>query len=213
MSMTASTPCSLPFFPDHRNSSATAGDDQHTLPDQITNDLQFNNVNRLGRRNHTAITAGRILHDLPSEEAFAFLGVGARIERTDRLGGVLHRGIVGRDQALGKNSRNRHVQIGQLQLGFERLLEKISDLTLGRGAANVQRVAGDLARSAFRAQQLCPNLRAIAMRKHDPVAGADQADDLGCGALGVGALLGDGSRFARANQGVSANGKEHGLHK
>ena len=93
------------------------------------------------------------------------------------------------------------------------MLEKISDLTLGRGAANVQRVAGDLARSPFRPQKRRPNLRAIAMRKHDPVAGADQADDLGRGALGVGALLGDGSCFSRADQGVSANGKEHGLHK
>ena len=193
-------------LPDHRNASASAGDDQYTLPDQITNDLQFNNVNRLGRRNHTAITAGRILDDLPSEEALALLSVGVRIERTDRFGRVRHRGIVGRHQALGNHGRNRHVQIRQLQFGLERLLEKISDLTLGRGAANVQRVARDLARSAFRAQKRRPNLRAIAMREHDPIAGADQADDLGRGALGVCPLLGDGSRFSRANQGVSADG-------
>jgi transposase len=121
--------------------------------------------------------------------------------------------IVGRHQALGKNSGNRHVQIGQLQLGLQRLLEKISDLTLRRGATNVQRVPRDLARPAFRAQKGCPNLGAIAMRKHDPVTGADQADDLGRGPLSICALFGDRSLFARANQGVSANGKEHGLHK
>src|SRR5208337_751469 len=97
-------------------------------------------------------------------------------------------------------------QIGQLQLGFERLLEKVSDLTLGGGATDVQRVPGDLAGSPFRPQQRGANLRAIAMREHDPVAGADQADDLGGGAPGVCALLSDGSLFARANQGVSANG-------
>ena len=199
--------------PDHRNPSASARDDQHALLDQIANDLEFNNVNRIRRRNHAAITAGRVLDDLPSEKAFAFLGIGARIERTDRLAGVLHRGIVWRHQALGKNRRNRHVQIGQLQFGLQRLLEKISDLTLGRGATNVQRMPRDLARSAFRAQKRCPNLRTVAMREHDPVAGADQADDLGRGPLGICPLFGDRSLFARANQGVSANGKEHGLHK
>ena len=91
--------------------------------------------------------------------------------------------------------------------------EEISDLTLGRGAANIERVARDLARSAFGTQKLGANLRAIAMGEHDAIAGANQADDLGRGALGVGALLGDGARFARANQGVSADGKKHGLHR
>jgi len=93
------------------------------------------------------------------------------------------------------------------------LLEKISDLTLGGGAANVERVSRDLARSAFRPQKRRANLRAIAMRKHDPVTGADQAGDLGRGPLGVCPLLGNRSLLSRANQGVSANGKEHGLHK
>jgi hypothetical protein len=51
------------------------------------------------------------------------------------------------------------------------------------------------------------------MREHDVEAGADQANDLHCRPPGVGSLLGDGSFFSRANQGVSANGKEHGLHK
>ncbi len=213
MSMTASTPCNLPLLPDHGNPSASAGDDQHTLLDQISNDLQFNNVNRLRRRNHAAITAGRVLHDLPSEKALAFLGIGARIERTDGLAGVLHRRIVRRHQALGENRRNRHVQTGLLQFGLQRLLEKISDLTLGRGAANVERVPRDLARSPFRAQKRRPNLRTVAMREHDAVAGTDQADDLHRGPLGVCPLLGDRSLFSRANQGVSANGKEHGLHK
>jgi hypothetical protein len=45
------------------------------------------------------------------------------------------------------------------------------------------------------------------MREHDPVTGANEADDLGRCALGVCPLLGDGSRFARANQGVSADGE------
>jgi len=44
------------------------------------------------------------------------------------------------------------------------------------------------------------------MREHDPVTGTDQADDLGRGPLSVCPLLGDGSRFSRANQGVSADG-------
>jgi hypothetical protein len=183
------------------------------VPDQISNDLQLKNAHRIRRRNHAAITAGGILHDLPSEKAFAFLGVGAGIERTDRLAGVLHRGIVWQDQALGENRRHRHVQIRPLQLSFQRLLEKISDLTLGRGATHIQRQSGHLARTPFRAQKRCPNLRAIAMREHDAVAGTDEADDLGRGALGVCPLLGDGTRFSRANQGVSADGKEHGLHK
>ncbi len=211
--MTASTPSNLPFVPDHGNPSASARDDQHALLDQISNDFQFNNVNRIGRWHHAAITAGCILHDLPSKKALAFLGIGARIERADGFAGVLHRGIVGRDQALGENRRNRHVQTGLLQFGLQGLLEKISDLTLSRGATNVQRMTGDLACPPLRAQQRCSNLRTVAMREHEPVAGTDQADDLGRCPLGVCALLGDGSLFSRANQGVSANGKEHGLHK
>ena len=108
---------------------------------------------------------------------------------------------------------NRHAQIGQLQLGFERLLEKISDLTLGRRATNVQRMTRDLARSPLRAQQRRPNLRTIAMRKHDAVPGTDQANDLGRCPLRVCPLLGDGPRFSCTDEGVSADGKEHGLHK
>ena len=51
------------------------------------------------------------------------------------------------------------------------------------------------------------------MREHDSVAGTDQADNLDRCPLGVCPLLGNRSLFSRANQGVSANGKEHGLHK
>ena len=105
------------------------------------------------------------------------------------------------------------VQTGLLQFGLQRLLENVSDLALGRGATNVQRVTRNLARSPFRAQKRCPHLRTIAMREHDAVTGTDQADDLRRCPLGVCPLLGDGSLFSRANQGVSANGKEHGLHK
>ena len=105
------------------------------------------------------------------------------------------------------------MQTRVLQFGLQRLLEKISDLPLGRGAANVQRVPGNLACSAFRAQKLRPDLRTIAMREHEPVAGTDQADNLRRGSLGVCTLLGNGSLFARADQGVSTNGKEHRLHK
>ena len=100
-----------------------------------------------------------------------------------------------------------------LQLGLQRLLEKISDFTLGRGATNVQRKPGNLARSAFRPQKFGSNLRTIAVREHDSVTGADQADDLRCGPLSIGPLFGNRSLFSRANQGVPANGKKHGLHK
>jgi hypothetical protein len=105
------------------------------------------------------------------------------------------------------------VQASQLQLGLQRLLQNVSDLALSRSAANIQRMSRDLARSPFRAQKRSANLRAIAMGEHDSVTGTDQADDLGCGPLGIGALFGDRPGFARANQGVSANGKKHGLHK
>ena len=51
------------------------------------------------------------------------------------------------------------------------------------------------------------------MGEHDAIAAADQADDLQRRPPGIIALFGNGSFFARANQGVPANGKEHGLHK
>src|ERR1022692_671567 len=100
-----------------------------------------------------------------------------------------------------------------MQFGFQRLLEKISDLALSGGATNIQGEAGPLSCSALRPQKRRPNLRAIAMGQHNPITGADQADDLARGALGVCPLLGDRSLFSRANQGVPADGKEDGLHK
>src|SRR5271165_4399551 len=99
------------------------------------------------------------------------------------------------------------MQISLLQLGLKGLLEKISDLALGRGAANIQGESWDLAGAAFGAQKGCSDLRAIAMREDDFVTGTDQAYDLGGGALSIGALFGNGSRFSRANQGVSADGQ------
>jgi hypothetical protein len=51
------------------------------------------------------------------------------------------------------------------------------------------------------------------MGKHDAIPGADQRDNLRRGPLSIRSLFGDCSLFSRANQGVSANGKEHALHK
>jgi hypothetical protein len=126
---------------------------------------------------------------------------------------MLHRRIVSRHEGLGENSGNRGVETGLLQFGLQRLLQKISDLTLGRCSAHVERMTGNLARSSFRTQKRRPHLRTIAMREHDSETATDQSDDLHRCPSGIGPLLGNGSLFARANEGVSANGKEHGLHK
>src|ERR1700687_3714459 len=71
---------------------------------------------------------------------------------------------------------------------------------------------GHLARSPFRAQKLSPDLRTIPVRDDDSVAGPKQSDNLDRCPLGVCPLFGDRSLFARPNQGISANRKEHGLH-
>jgi hypothetical protein len=72
---------------------------------------------------------------------------------------------------------------------------------------------GNLARAPFRAQKLCPDLRTISVREYDSVAGPYESNNLERCPLGVCPLFGNRSFFTRPNQGVSANGKEHGLHK
>ena len=73
-------------------------------------------------------------------------------------------------------------------------------------------MAGNLGWRPLGAEKGGADLRAVAVGDDEAVAVADEADDLARGAAGVGQLLGDGALFARANQGVAADGEEHGLH-
>lgn len=74
-------------------------------------------------------------------------------------------------------------------------------------------MTGNLSRRALRTQKSCANLGTIAMGENQPVTGANQADDLGCGLLDICPLFDDGSSLALANEGISADRKKHGLHR
>ena len=126
---------------------------------------------------------------------------------------MMHGGIVRRHQALRKHSGNRGVQPSLMQLGLQRLLQKISDLALRRSPTNVQRMPWNLAGPSFGAQKSCSYLRPVAMREHDVVARADQSDNLYRRASRVRPLLRDRALFSRANQRIPAHRKKHGLHK
>jgi hypothetical protein len=98
-----------------------------------------------------------------------------------------------------------------MELVAKRLRQKIADLALGVGVANVEGMARHLVGSALGTQERGPDLRTVAVGYHKAIPVADQADyGFGC-PFGIGQLLGDGSLFARANQGVAAHRDEHRL--
>src|SRR6476646_7941060 len=136
-----------------------------------------------------------------------------RVERADRLRRSLHCRIVLRDNHLRKYRRHGHAQAGPPELGVDRLLQQVANLTLGGGVTDIKGMPRNLARSSFRAQEGRADLGTVAVSEDDAVAVTDQLGDLRRCALCVRHLLGDGPFFACANQGVPPNRQQYGLHR
>src|SRR5690349_17979575 len=78
----------------YRDTAAATRDYERAVFDQIANHFKFYDFNGLRRWNNTAVTAGGIFNNFPSERAFALLGLSARIEGSNGFGGMRHRRVI-----------------------------------------------------------------------------------------------------------------------
>src|SRR6185437_5037801 len=191
------------------NAAATHGDNQHAVIDQIPDNLQFDDINGLGGRNHTAVATGGILHDVPTKGLLALLGVGSRVEGANGLGRVPHGGIIARYHGLSNQAHEGNLQAGSIQFIVQRLAKQVADFPLGGRATDVKRKAGNLVGSALGAQQVGANLGAVTVSDDQAIAVTNQPNDGGSGAPCVRQLFGNGSLLPSADEGVAADGDEH----
>ena len=171
---------------DYWDAATSARNHQHSVVHQIANHFQLYDLDGLGGRHNAAIAASGILDDLPSQLTPALLGIGTRIKRADRFGRVLHGRIVLGDDDLRDQAHHRHLQAGGCEFVGQCLGQHVADLALRGSTADIQRVAGDLAGSAFRSEQRCTHLRPVAVSHDQAIVAADEADDGGGGATGIG---------------------------
>ena len=80
------------------------------MTDQRADDAEFNDLNRFGRWNHAAITAGGVFYDLPAQLALTLLGLLPRVEGSDRFGRMPHSGIVCAHHGLSHQADDGHLQ-------------------------------------------------------------------------------------------------------
>ena len=162
----------------HRNPSATASrNHQHALAHQRANHFQFDNLDRLRRRHHAAISASSVFHDLPSQQALPLLGLRPRIKRPNRLRRMLHGRIVGRNQALRHQADHRHMQSAAAIHSCSDCASRYP-ISPWLAAPHTSRVwPGTQIRRPLRTQQLRPHLRPVPVRNHQVIAIANQPDD------------------------------------
>ena len=128
------------------------------------------------------------------------------VDRADRLGGVVERGVVAVDLDHGQERGER--LLGRQQVA-ELLLDDVADHRLGLGAEHVERVRRDVVvRRRLQRQQ--PDLGPVAVRDDDLVAGDDGGDALG-GDPDVRPLVLGGHRLTALQQRVAAQG-DHDPH-
>ena len=119
--------------------------------------------------------------------------VGPRVERPDGLGGMLHGGIVGRNDGLRHQADHGNVHRCRGQLILQGLRQQVPDLALTGGAAHIQSLAVHHVGGALGTQQLRSHLRPIAVGDHQAISHPHQADDGLCRPAGVGQLLRNGA--------------------
>ena len=193
-------------FARHRDAAPATSNDQHSALNQTADDFKFNNLDGLRRRDHAAIAAGGVFHDLPTQLTPAFRSLLARVERTDGLGRMLHRRVVERNDGAGDYADDRDLDASRTKFAFHSLPEDVADLALCRRPAYIERLCWNLTGSCFRTQESRAHLRTVTVGKHDAKPAADEADDLAGCAAGIRQLFGDRAFFAGSDQGVSADG-------
>ena len=189
-----------------RDSPAARADDQEARREQQVDAGHLEDALRRRRRNDPPPgLAVRLDH--PAVLGRQPLGLRAGVDGADELRRVAERGIVGRD--LGQREHGDDVLLERHDVA-EFLLDQVADDALGRGAEDVEGVAG-LGVEAGRLQREQPHLRAVAVGDHDVVASAGHRPD-GLGRQpDVLTLAGDGHRLPAPGQGVAAQG-DHDSH-
>ncbi len=117
------------------------------------------------------------------------------VEGTDRLGRPREGGIVGVDADVCEDAGHRRI---------EGRLDERPDLRLGLGHGEPERKFRSLLRGPLLAQELVSDLRAVPVRDHDALAGAQHGRERACCLTQVRELLGGCSALARADERVTA---------
>ena len=211
MSITASTPCSEP------SRRRTTGipppplhTDEHAGRQGVGDRGSLHDLDRLRRRHHAPpAAAGVFAHDEPLLDG-ELPGTRLGVEGPDRLGRRGEGGIALVDHALGQKRGDRRPQAQLDHVVVEALLQHVADLPLGLGAADVHGHGRDeLGREVVLDQDVA-DLGTVAVGEHDAPAVGHEARDAPAALVDVDELLLEGADLAGLQDGVAAQGDDHG---
>ena len=133
-------------------------------------------------RRKGASPSGKHFFHLPAHFGFEPRFRGHVIERADRLARMLEIKIVPVNKDLGDHSDYIEVQVVGFEFVHERLLEKVSQLPLGHGIADVHGLGRDLGSPGFLLHQEVAHLGAVSVGDHHVKPMPDEFQDMaGCG--------------------------------
>ena len=165
------------FGADDRNTTATRGDDNSPVFDEVLDGFFFDNIDRFGASNDTAPTATSIFFDGPAlftRESFRFF---FGIELADRFGGVFESGIIAANYDLRNNGDDFFVFAFFSEGIVDSLGEPITDLTLAHSDGSLKRHSRCLfGRGGLFVNENVANLGAIAMGDDDFVLVSEFGD-------------------------------------
>ena len=196
----------------HGDSAAATGNHQRATLQRSLDGEQLDDGLWLRRRHHPAVAPLGVLHQLPLQLGPALFRLGAGVEGPDRLGGLPESRVAHRHKHLCHHRDHSLRQPASPQRVLQRLLEQITDATLGFGIADVQRQRRHLIGGRLRAEQGGAHLGPIAVRDHHAIARCHERRNAFAGGFQVPALFFDGAALAGAQQGIAANGDYRSRH-
>ena len=128
---------------DDGDAAATAGDDDELVVEQVEDGVSLDDLLGIGGSDDaTPAAAGILDEDLGGILGHELLGLLLGVEGADRLGRVLERGIIRVALDLGDDGGGVPTLIALVHLAADALLQVITNVALGHGAALGQRHLG-----------------------------------------------------------------------
>jgi len=153
----------------HGDTAAAGADRQDALGEERLDRLQLDDLERV-RRGDDAAEPLTVARDRPAVLLGERAGARLRVDGADRLRGRREGGIVGGDDDLREDGRDRPAG----ERVAEGLLDQVSDPALALGPEHVERGRRHLV-VGVRLEREQPHLRAVPVREHELAAPGDSA--------------------------------------
>ena len=165
----------IPLFILHYGNPAPARrDDDIACVNQVTDDVRFDDPDRLWRRNYAPPTTARILDHRPFFDAHTVFGVFFLVKLANGFGRFLESGIIFVHQRLRHDRGDRLFSVATTKLILHRLLDLVADGSLRVRANRIQRNFMQDPARIFAAQKDKPDLRAVPVGNHNPETAFDK---------------------------------------